>query len=99
MISAPSKVESNQGAALVFLFLAVGLGVLFLTRRQSNIIDAEPLFLEKPGKVKSITPIHVSKAETRGLLHYKNKETRDIEWNEDGLPKRIIIEREYYQLP
>lgn len=34
-----------------------------------------------------------------GLLHYKNKETRSIEWNEDSLPTKVIIEREYYQLP
>jgi len=33
------------------------------------------------------------------MLHYKNKETRKIDWNEEGLPVVVTIEREYYQLP
>jgi len=50
--------------------------------------------------MRAITPEDTKEAAlTEGLLHYKNKETRSIEWNQDGLPTQITIEREYYQLP
>jgi len=35
---------------------------------------------------------------TAGMLRYRNKETRNVEWSDDGLPTKIVIEREYYQL-
>ena len=56
---------------------------------------------EAPPSHIRITALEGTKdlASTKGLLHYKNKETRDIQWNENGLPTRITIEREYYQLP
>ncbi len=94
----------NKGIA-VCLCLAVGIGAFLLLscRRKTS---SKPLLLQQPGELSQtstpghirITPLNSEDAE-KVMLHYKNKETRDIEWNKDGLPTRITIEREYYQLP
>ena len=94
----------NKGI-LVCLCLAIGIGgFLLLSRRQKT--SGKPLLLQQHGELsKASTPAHIkisaltSEDAKQVMLHYKNKETRDIEWNEDGLPTRITIEREYYQLP
>jgi len=94
----------NKGI-VVCLLLAVGVGgFLLLSRRQKT--SGNPLLLQQPAELsKESLPAHIkitaltSEDAKQGMLHYKNKETRDIEWDEDGLPTRITIEREYYQLP
>lgn len=96
-----SKTES-QSVALV-VFLAIGLGLFLLARRKPTIAyqQSYKLQLQKVGSVPRV-PLPEAKVPAEdhgGMLHYKNKETRDIEWNSDGLPSKITIEREYYQLP
>ncbi len=94
----------NKGI-VVCLLLAAGVGaILLLSRRQKT--SSKPLLLQEPGELsKASTPAHIritpltSEDAKQGMLHYKNKETRNIEWSEDGLPTRVTIEREYYQLP
>ena len=94
----------NKGI-LLCLFLAAGFGAFLLLRRRQTT-SSKPLLLQQPGELSNAsTPAHIkitpltSEDAEKVMLHYKNKETRDIEWNEDGLPTRITIEREYYQLP
>ena len=79
----------NKGIA-VCLCLAVGIGAFLLLSRRQKVSGNPPHI-----KISALT----SEDAKQVMLHYKNKETRDIEWNEDGLPTRITIEREYYQLP
>ncbi len=95
--------QRNKGI-VVCLCLAIGIGgFLLLSRRQKT--SGKPLLLQQPGELsKASTPAHIkitpltSEDAKQAMLHYKNKETRDIEWSENGLPTRITIEREYYQL-
>ena len=93
----------NKGI-VVCLFLAIGVGAFLLLRRRQTT-SSKPLLLQQPGELEASTPAHIkitpltSEDAKQAMLHYKNKETRDIEWNDNGLPTRITIEREYYQLP
>jgi len=111
-VGATDKADSSQRnkGIVVCLCLAIGIGgFLLLSRRQKT--SGKPLLLQQPGEIpkENSTPAHIKisaltsedakQMASKGMLHYKNKETRDISWNEDGLPTRITIEREYYQLP
>ncbi len=98
----------NKGI-VVCVFLAIGIGgFLLLSRRQKT--TGKPLLLQQPsGLSKESLPAHIritalpsedtKQMASKGMLHYKNKEIRSIEWNSEGLPSKVIIEREYYQLP
>jgi len=106
-----TKADSSQRnkGIVICLCLAIGIGgFLLLSRRQKT--SGKPLLLQQPSELsKASTPAHIKisaltsedtkQMASNGMLHYKNKETREISWNEDGLPTRITIEREYYQLP
>lgn len=82
--------NSTFGYILLFVVLGgLGVAAYFYLKRSQTMSRGYML----PGTVQGI-PVP-----SQGLLHYKNKETRDIEWTEEGLPRRITIEREYYQLP
>lgn len=99
--------EPRQNSRLVLgCLLAAGIGFtafLLLKRRK----QAAATYIPPAGDQTQTLPSHIKITElntadlapTKGLLHYKNKETRSIEWSSDGLPSKIIIEREYYQLP
>ncbi len=94
----------NKGI-VVCLLLAAGVGAILLLSR-GHKTSSKPLLLQQPDELSKVsTPTHIKISELtsedakRVMLHYKNKETRDIQWNEDGLPTRVTIEREYYQLP
>lgn len=79
------------------LFL-VGLGLAgfwFLMRKNGPLLPASV----PSGNGYVSQPLRLMPAGSNGMLHYKNKETRNVEWTEDGLPSKIVIEREYYQLP
>lgn len=81
------------GVAAVFVvMLAKNRGISSYVPREYGPAYIEGVKMTVPRETEAIVP-------TQGLLHYKNKETREVEWNEDGLPTRITIEREYYQLP
>lgn len=95
--------ESNRNI-LICILLASVVGFLLIKTlsRKSAIQQNEPIYLSPVIKqVKSLYLKSPGKQEAsiEGLLHYKNKETRNVEWNPDGLPSKITIEREYYQLP
>lgn len=78
--------------------ILVGLGLLlfFLTKKlpapalTSGCATCAPLKLMPAGSLAN---------STAGMLRYKNRETRSVSWSADGLPIKIVIEREYYQLP
>jgi hypothetical protein len=70
---------------------------LLSTRNQAVGYLPSALIVDKPSTSHEVEA--PAEPVPQGLLHYKNKETRDIQWNADGLPVRITIEREYYQLP
>ena len=90
----PALTSNNRQNSRLFLGTLVVAGIGFtgflLFRRASKPKTSSP----QPTEQKQI-----SAPNQEGMLHYKNKETRAIEWNEDGLPIRITIEREYYRLP
>jgi len=73
--------DSTLGLFLIALLFG---SVLLLARRPANPTSLQPY----SGNIKTI-PIA---AEPR---RYQNKETRNIEYNEDGLPTKIEIIRDY----
>lgn len=83
--------------------ILVGLGILgflfFMTRKTGPLLPS----LAPSGNGYVGAPLRLMPAGSlnreAGLLHYRNKETRNIEWSDEGLPSKIVIEREYYQLP
>ena len=75
--------NSHTIAGFVLAALIIG-GIIFIASRKRTV----GVRLVKPGKTSS-----------GPLVRYRNIETREIEWNEDGLPVKIIIHRESTQLP
>lgn len=70
----------------VIIFGLLGLGLLFmLTRGSSNRHSSYSESIALPFKPTN----RVSEGH-----HYKNKEVREITYNEDGLPTRIVIHRD-----
>lgn len=79
----------NKGTILIFGLL--GLGLLFmLTRSNNNRYSAEAGYPEESVAIP-LRPI------SKSAHHYTNEETWDIEWSEDGLPKRVTIHRSAVQ--
>ena len=85
----------------VGIAILVGLGILgflfFMTRKTGPPVPTPPPPVPPPYPVGA--PLRLMPAGSGGMLHYKNKETRNIEWSEDMVPTKIVIEREYYRLP
>jgi len=79
----------------IAILIGLGIFLFFLTKKlpapalTSGCASYEPLKLMPAGSLSSGS----------GMLHYKNRETRNIEWSDEGLPSKIVIEREYYRLP
>ena len=94
--------DNNNKVGIAIL---VGLGILgllfFMTRKAGVPVPTPAPPSPNGGYVGpgGIRPLKLMPAGSGGMLHYKNKETRNIEWSEEGLPSKIVIEREYYQLP
>lgn len=88
--------DKNIGTAIL-IALGLGLLLLFITKKEPfapALTSGYPIY--QPLK---LSPVGSLARQEAGLLHYKNKETRNVEWSDDGLPTKIVIEREYYQLP
>lgn len=82
--------DSKNGVILLGFLGLAGILLFLATRRPATY---------QPVPVRS-QPLRLSHhVPAEGMLHYKNKETRKIDWNEEGLPVVVTIEREYYQLP
>lgn len=74
----------------VIIFGLLGLGLLFMlargsTHRESSYSESIALPFTPTNRV------------SRGAHHYTNEETWDIEWSEDGLPKKVTIHRNAVQ--
>ena len=85
--------NKNNGAILVFGLIGVGLLFLFLGKRQ-------PYY--QPTYQPEFNVIRLGESQSQGVSaandggkHYRNKETRNIEYNEDGLPTKIEIIRDF----
>ncbi len=73
----------------IIIFGLLGLGLLFmLTRKTSGIASYPEESIALPFKPTN----RVSSAH-----QYTNEESWDIEWSEDGLPKRVTIHRNAVQ--
>jgi len=80
----------------IAILIGLGIFLFFITKKlpapalTSGCATCAPLKLMPAGSLSN---------STAGMLRYKNRETRNVEWSDDGLPTKIVIEREYYQLP
>lgn len=91
--------DNNKVGIAILVGLGI-LGFLFFMSRKAGPLLPSPAPNGGNGYVGA--PLRLMPAGSSsggGMLHYKNKETRNIEWSEDGLPSKIVIEREYYKLP
>ena len=68
----------------VLFFGLLGIGLLYLLLKGTDSVQAQPLRLNAPVQ-----------SDNNGVARYRNKEVRNIEWNDEGLPIRITIERNY----
>ena len=81
----------NREGAIGLLLIGLLLGGIFLlARRPGTALShaSAPVQTHNPGNIR-LVPLE---AEPR---RYQNKETRSIEYNEDGLPTKIEITRDY----
>ena len=85
--------SNNMG---IFFFLLLGMGALFLfTRRQPTQSSYQPENYYEPEP----PPIPLSSIAIRPQARitpqnsYDNEEVREITYNDDGLPTRIVIHR------
>lgn len=77
------------GIALVALLLG---GILLLACRTAPVYAGAPDNRSSPSNITFIQPVPYNHTEP---AHYRNKETRRIEYNGDGLPTLIEISRDY----
>lgn len=86
--------SDNRIVGILVIALIIG-GVLLLTRKPEGTSD-QPLRLNRKvsGEVKHFPIIEDRPVESRSAKRYNNTEVWNIEWNEDGLPKRIEIHRD-----
>jgi len=80
----------NREGALGIILIALLLGgiVLFARRPAALSHASAPIQTHNPGNIK-VVPVS---AEPQ---RYQNKEIRQIEYNEDNLPVKIVITRDY----
>jgi len=83
----------NKEGAIGLLLIGLLLGGIFLlVRRPGTALSlsraSAPAQTHNPGNI-TLVPLA---AEPR---RYQNKETRSIEYNEDNLPTKIVITRDY----
>ena len=80
--------DSTKLGIFLFALLAIG-GLILLSRMPAAPVQSIPLYLKKRETE--------SEAEISGGRRYRNTEVWDLEWNEDGLPKRITVHRDAVQ--
>ena len=82
------NIKMDNKAILIFGLL--GLGLLFmLTQKPSGIVSY-------PAEGSVALPFKPN-AQSINTQQYTNEETWDIDWSEDGLPKRVTIHRNAVQ--
>ena len=82
----------NKEGAIGLLLIGLVLGGIFLLARRPALTLSRasvPAQTHNPGNHIKLMPLE---AEPR---RYQNKETRSIEYNEDNLPTKIVITRDY----
>lgn len=83
----------NRDATIGIIVVALLLGGLFLfTRRPAAV--AAPVSASPARQLSSQGNIRFVPAQAEPP-HYRNKETRNIEYNADGLPTKIEIIRDF----
>ena len=85
----------DNKAALVILGV-VGLGLLFLLLRGKKETGYSQEYAGAE-EVAPVTPLTFTPTSRKPAHHYKNEEVWDIDWNKDGLPKRVTIHRNAMQ--
>lgn len=83
----------NRDATIGIIFMALLLGGLVLLARRPAAVGA-PISASAPGQLIGQGNIRFVQAQAEPP-HYRNKETRHIEWNAEGLPTKIEIIRDY----
>jgi hypothetical protein len=78
---------NTQGIVGLIILAFLG-GILLLARKSAVSMPANNIGCSTCGSNIKVTPITNS-------AHYRNKETRRIEYNDDGLPTLIEITRDY----
>ncbi len=84
--------KKNDGAILIIGL--IGLGLIFLLLRNRSAVGKAYSSPVTTLRLQVDTPMRVSQ-EPPGGRHYRNKEIRNIEYNEEGLPTKIEIIRDY----
>lgn len=77
----------NKEAAFGLFLVALLFGGVLLLARRPTVSSYSPGYYSQRGNIR-VVPISEP-------AHYKNKETRRIEYNADGLPTLIEITRDY----
>jgi len=77
----------SQKVIAGLLFIGIVIGLFIVTRKSTGTMST-PIKLLPAGTLNSI-----DKQPTRHEKHYENEEVWDIDWNEDGLPRRVTIHR------
>ena len=81
----------NRDATIGIILMALLLGGIFLFTRRTGpppISASAPPQLTGQGNIKFVPA-------QAGPPRYRNKETRHIEWNAEGLPTKVEIIRDY----
>lgn len=82
---------NREGALGIFLLVALLGGILLVARRPASFsYTSTPQQIQNSDNIRMV-PTTVD-AEPR---RYRNKETREIEYNADNLPTKITITRDY----
>jgi len=83
----------SRDATIGIVLMALLLGGLFLFARRPAAV-ATPISSYTPRQLSGQGNIRFVPARAESP-RYRNKETRNIEWNADGLPTKIEIIRDY----
>jgi hypothetical protein len=84
--------KSNNG---MFFLLLFGVAALFLFSRRSAVQQPyyeEPYYAPEPPPIP-LRSIAISQNRITPRNSYDNEEVREITYNDDGLPTRIVIHR------
>ena len=94
--------SGNEKIIIGIFVIGVILAGILLLPEPTNRREVAPMYLNQGvrSKVKK-SPMEDLETfvpkQSRGGKSYKNTETWDIEWNDDGLPKRVTIHRDAVQ--
>jgi len=86
----------NENKVVGIFLVVLLLGGIVLLLRKPEGVEEHALQLNK--KVAGQNSIRlIEDRPSKPARRYQNAETWDIDWNEDGLPKRITIHRDAIQ--